>query len=85
MKLTIEVNNEELDLITGCCWLRPLKGAVDYLNSHPDREAGDHAYYEIEPLYKTESIRQKLVSSYFRECNRIDREKGKDDVHRSVE
>ena len=66
MKLTIEVTEGEIELIKRC-WLRPLAKCVDYLDSHPDTEAGEHAKYEIEPLYVTENIRNKLYQSFLRE------------------
>lgn len=65
VQLTIDVTQDELELITKVCWLRPLKKAYDLLGNST-QDAVDHAHYEIVPLYKTEQIRNKLVDAYFK-------------------
>ena len=73
VQLTIDVTKDELDLILKRCWLRPLKKAYDILEAAgtPENpEPTEHAFFEIEPLFMTEQIRNKLVEAYFKQAGK---------------
>jgi hypothetical protein len=65
MKVTIDLDDKDIDLIQKICWLRPLKFAVELLGNSEDSILTDHAQ-EVEDLLPVENIRNKLVEAIWK-------------------